>query len=189
MTQRFSPVCLIPVPFRVDVHPGDSIGAELLKALGQNRLRLKRGDIVVIKHKIISKAEGQLVRLSTVHPSPRARSWARRYNLDPRVIELALKESARIVRQKNGVLITETRHLRQQRNRCFQCGRRGACVASTEGSRQVSSQALSAIAQANRLSRSSHHKRYVWTAVAGRFDGSRNRSCRNDISPRLPQSR
>jgi coenzyme F420-0:L-glutamate ligase/coenzyme F420-1:gamma-L-glutamate ligase len=97
-----------------------------LKALGQNRLRLKRGDIVVIKHKIISKAEGQLVRLSTVHPSPRARSWARRYNLDPRVIELALKESARIVRQKNGVLITETRH-------GFICANSGIDVSNVDG--------------------------------------------------------
>ena len=83
---------------------------KLLIALRQARVTFAAGDILVIKHKIVSKAEGRLINLASIKPSSRSRSWARRYQLDPRVVELALRESARVVRQKHGVLITETRH-------------------------------------------------------------------------------
>ncbi len=65
---------------------------------------------MVVKHKIVSKAEGRIVDLSEMKPSAKTRAWARRYKLDPRVTQLALRESRRIVRQENGVLITETSH-------------------------------------------------------------------------------
>lgn len=71
---------------------------------------MRPGDILVIKHKIISKAEGQLVELKTVMPSASSRRWAQRHHLDARVIELALQQSRRVVRRQRGVLITETRH-------------------------------------------------------------------------------
>ena len=63
-----------------------------------------------MKHKIVSKAEDQLVELGKIKPSPSSRAWARRYKVDARVIELALSQSRRVVRRKRGVLITETRH-------------------------------------------------------------------------------
>ncbi|MGA9799354.1 MAG: coenzyme F420-0:L-glutamate ligase [Terriglobales bacterium] len=99
---------MIPLPLNTEVQPGDSIPRLLLGALQNQKPR--PGDILVIKHKIVSKAEGQLVALNKIKPSAASRQWANRYHLDPRVIELALRESRRIVRRKRGVLITETRH-------------------------------------------------------------------------------
>jgi len=93
---------------KAEVKPGDSLSRLLLDALKQHRLR--QGDILVIKHKIVSKAEGQLVELKNIKPSSTSRRWAQRYRLDARVIELAIRQSRRIVRRTRGVLITETRH-------------------------------------------------------------------------------
>jgi len=67
------------------------------------------GDILVIAQKIISKHEGRLVELSTITPSLLSEGISSQYNKDPRVVELILSESKRIVRMKNGVIITETK--------------------------------------------------------------------------------
>ena len=101
---------IIPVRFGGEVRPGASLGDLLVQALKECRLELKSGDIVVVKHKVVSKAEGQFVALDTVRPSRDSKAWARRYGLDPRVTEVALRESKRVVRRKRGVLITETKH-------------------------------------------------------------------------------
>ncbi|HZR33085.1 MAG TPA: coenzyme F420-0:L-glutamate ligase [Terriglobales bacterium] len=100
----------IPIQGLPEIRPGDSVADKLFVALKKQKLRLAAGDILVIKHKIISKAEGRVVPLATIKPSAAADQWAAEYGLDPRVIELALRESTRVVRQQNGVLITETRH-------------------------------------------------------------------------------
>ena len=100
---------VIPVPFPEEVKPGDSIAARLAAALKRHRLSLLKGDVLVVKHKIVSKAEGQLVQLETIKPSSISRGWARRHNLDARVSELALRESKSVIRREKGVLITETR--------------------------------------------------------------------------------
>ncbi len=99
---------IIPIPIAGEVKPGASLSNLLLDALKRHKPR--PGDILVIKHKIVSKAEGQLVELKTIKPSAASRRWAERYHLDARVIELAVQQSRRIVRRKRGVLITETRH-------------------------------------------------------------------------------
>jgi coenzyme F420-0:L-glutamate ligase/coenzyme F420-1:gamma-L-glutamate ligase len=99
---------IIPLPLKTDVQSGDSIPRLLLDGLRHQKLR--QGDILVIKHKIVSKAEGQLVELNQMKPSAASRRWAHRYHLDARVIELAIQQSRRIVRRKRGVLITETHH-------------------------------------------------------------------------------
>src|SRR6204780_2786679 len=101
---------IVPVRFSEEIRPGDPLVEKLLEALKSNRLSLKAGDILIVKHKIVSKAEGQLVRLEKVKPSASSRAWARRYKVDARVIELALTQSRRVVRRKRGVLITETHH-------------------------------------------------------------------------------
>jgi len=106
---------IIPVPFPDEVAPGDNLAEKLRIALRHRKQRLQDGDILVIKHKIISKAEGQVVRLSEVKPSGAAKEWAKKCDTDPRLVELALRESKRIVRKKivgrkRSVLITETRH-------------------------------------------------------------------------------
>lgn len=68
------------------------------------------GDVLVITHKIVSKAEGRIVDLKTVTPSDFACRWAERFGKDPRQIELVLRESRRIVRMERGILIAETHH-------------------------------------------------------------------------------
>jgi len=117
---------VIGLPFPEDVTPGDSIFEKIVAALRRARLSLRDGDILVVKHKIISKAEDQLIDLSTIRPSSQSRAWARRFNLDARVTELALREATRIVRRKRGVLITETRH-------GFICANSGVDVSNVNG--------------------------------------------------------
>ena len=101
---------VIPVPFAGEILPGDDLAEKLAAALRHQKLKLQTGDVLVVKHKIVSKAEGQVVSLNSVKTSSAAKSWARRSGSDARVIELVLSESRRIVRKKKGVLITETRH-------------------------------------------------------------------------------
>ncbi len=92
-----------------EVRPGDDL-AELIAAAAGDGPGLAAGDIVVVTQKIVSKAEGRLVWLDDVTPSPEAERLARETDKDPRLAELILRESTRIVRQREGVLITETRH-------------------------------------------------------------------------------
>ena len=82
----------------------------ILEAARRQDLRLSNGDVLVFTHKIISKAEGRLVRLSEITPSPLARAFARDGNRDPRSVEIVLGEARRIVKMDRGILITETHH-------------------------------------------------------------------------------
>ena len=93
-----------------EIRPGDSLAEVILTALERQKRPLLAGDILVVTHKVVSKAEGHVVSLSNVRPSRQARRWARAYGYDPRVVELALAESKRMVRKRQGVLITETQH-------------------------------------------------------------------------------
>ncbi len=121
---------IIPISFPDEIQPGDSLSDKLLSALKHHKLTLQSGDILIVKHKIVSKAEGQLVLLEKIKPSLKSRSWARRYGLDARVTEVALAESNRIVRRKRGVLITETRH-------GFICANSGVDVSNVNGGRHA----------------------------------------------------
>jgi coenzyme F420-0:L-glutamate ligase/coenzyme F420-1:gamma-L-glutamate ligase len=71
---------------------------------------LRSGDVLVVTHKIVSKAEGRLVDLRTVEPSALAKGYATRYGKDPRQIEVVFRESRRIVRMDRGIVISETHH-------------------------------------------------------------------------------
>ena len=117
---------LIPIPLADEIRPGDSLAEKLLEALRQRRLRLQSGDILIVKHKIVSKSEGRLVDLATIQPSAESVTWAKQYALDARVIELALRESRAVIRRKNGVLITETHH-------GFLCANSGVDVSNVNG--------------------------------------------------------
>src|SRR5262249_19225698 len=85
---------------------------------------------LVVKHKVVSKAEGCLVPLDTIRPSAASRVWARRFKVDARVTEIALRQSKRVVRRKNGVLITETRH-------GFICANSGVDVSNVDGGKHA----------------------------------------------------
>ena len=119
-------VSVIPIPFPTEIRPGDSLAEKLLAAMRFHNLSLKQHDVVVVKHKIVSKSEDQLVDLATITPSPASRAWARRYKLDARVVELAVAQSVRIVRRKRGILITQTRH-------GFVCANSGVDVSNVDG--------------------------------------------------------
>jgi coenzyme F420-0:L-glutamate ligase/coenzyme F420-1:gamma-L-glutamate ligase len=88
-----------------EIVPGDDLAAQIADAY-----RLADGDIVVVTSKIVSKAERCQVELADVTPSDFAASWAAQWEKDPRVVEIVLRESRRIVRQIGPVLITETHH-------------------------------------------------------------------------------
>ncbi len=89
------------------VKPGDDIAAFILDGLASAGESLADGDVVVVAQKIVSKAEGRLVALSTVTPSARALELAGVTGKDPRVVELVLRESTEVLRAKTNVLIVE----------------------------------------------------------------------------------
>jgi coenzyme F420-0:L-glutamate ligase/coenzyme F420-1:gamma-L-glutamate ligase len=101
---------IFAVPNLPEVDPGADLGALLADALGRPDVALDNGDIVVVAQKIVSKAEGAVVDLSDVKPSPLAASWAVTYDKDPAAVEVVLRESRRIVRMDRGIIISETRH-------------------------------------------------------------------------------
>lgn len=103
-------IAIIPVPGVPQIQPGDDLPALLLAAIDAAKVGLKDGDILVLCQKIVSKAEGAVVDLGTVTPSTFARQIGDMWDKDPRMVEVVLNESSRIVRMKNGVVITESKH-------------------------------------------------------------------------------
>ncbi len=129
-TRSPAEVRLIPIPVPDEILPGDNLAENLLASLRRCRIRLEPGDIFVVKHKIVSKSEGRILDLAMVSPSPESFAWAQQYALDPRVIELALREARSVIRRQNGVLITETHH-------GFLCANSGVDVSNVDGGRHA----------------------------------------------------
>jgi coenzyme F420-0:L-glutamate ligase / coenzyme F420-1:gamma-L-glutamate ligase len=121
---------VIPLRVEGEVRCRDSLVELLLGAARRQRIRILAGDILVVKHKIVSKAEGRVVDLATIEPSAESITWARQYGLDARVIDLALRESRSVIRRRNGVLITETQH-------GFLCANSGVDVSNVSGGEQA----------------------------------------------------
>ena len=88
-----------------EISPGDDIAALIAGAA-----TIADGDVVVVTSKVVSKAEGRAVELADVEPGTFAVEWATRWEKDPRVVELVLREARRVVRMVGPVLITETNH-------------------------------------------------------------------------------
>lgn len=99
------PLTIFPVDGLPEIEPGAD-----LAALIRGAVDLVDGDVVLVTSKIVSKAEGCAVELDDVLPSEFAAQWAMQWDKDPRVVEVVLRESRRVVRQIGPVLITETRH-------------------------------------------------------------------------------
>ena len=93
-----------------EVYPGDSLAALIRAAAGRGGEPLGPRTVVVVAQKIVSKAEGAIVDLRTIEPTPFARKWAEQWQKDARLVELTLRQSRRIVRMDRGVLIAETHH-------------------------------------------------------------------------------
>ena len=92
---------IVSVP---QVRPGDDLGALLAEAIARSGEVLREGDVVVVAQKIVSKAEGRIVRLADVSPSPRALVLAARTDKDPRAVEVILGEAVEVLRAVPGVL-------------------------------------------------------------------------------------
>ena len=102
-----SPVSAVAVEGLPEVQPGDDLAALIAASAATP---ITREDVVVIAHKIVSKAEGRTRALADVQPSPRAIDLARDHGKDPRHVQVVLDESKEIVRASRGVLICVTRH-------------------------------------------------------------------------------
>jgi coenzyme F420-0:L-glutamate ligase / coenzyme F420-1:gamma-L-glutamate ligase len=96
---------VLPVPGLPEVGEGDRLG-ELIAS----RIELENGDVAVISQKVVSKAEGRVVRLADVNPSEQANRMGAELGKDPALVQLVLDESRDILRAEQGVLICETRH-------------------------------------------------------------------------------
>lgn len=104
-TIQLSPILGLP-----EVIPGDDIGELISDAARAMSFKLADGDILAVAQKIVSKAEGRLVDLDTITPSELALEIAERQRRDPRLVEVILNESVRIVRMSDQLIIAETRH-------------------------------------------------------------------------------
>jgi len=101
---------VIPVRISADVKPHDELDVIILAAMKQNQAEICDGDVIVVAQKIVSKAEGRIVDLAKVKPSRKAIRMAKEHGKDSRVMELILQESVEILRAKNGIIVSETRH-------------------------------------------------------------------------------
>ena len=128
MTQEMRIIGVSGLP---EVAEGDDIAALIFEAsLGQST-PLEAGDVVVVTQKIVSKAEGAIVDLRDVTPSPLAEEFARQFDKDPRHVEVVLRETKRVVRMERGVLIVETKH-------GFVCANAGVDASNVPGEERLS---------------------------------------------------
>jgi len=93
-----------------EVRPGDDVTRLLVDAARAQGTPLATHDVLVVGQKIVSKAEGRILKLSEIEPAPATRRMAESLGRDPKLLEVILRESRRVVRMDKGVVITETHH-------------------------------------------------------------------------------
>ena len=93
-----------------EIQLGDDLGRLIAEAATAQGTSLAAGDLLVVSQKIVSKTEGRVLRLGDITPSPESRAVAEEIGRDPRLVEVILRESRRVVRKDKGVLIVETHH-------------------------------------------------------------------------------
>lgn len=103
-------VSILPVDGIGEIVPDDDLLSIIGDAIETSIGELQDGDIVVVTHKIVSKAEGSLVELATVEPSTLAQNFAAEWGKDARQVEVVLREARRIVRMHRGLIVAETKH-------------------------------------------------------------------------------
>jgi coenzyme F420-0:L-glutamate ligase/coenzyme F420-1:gamma-L-glutamate ligase len=113
-----------------EIVEGDDLALQIMTAAAKVGLALQDGDILIVAQKVISKAEGRIVDLDSIRPSPAAIALGEKQNRDPRLIEVILSESALLVRDDSHVLITETKH-------GFVCANAGVDRSNVEGENLV----------------------------------------------------
>ena len=107
-------ISLIPISGIPEIKPGDDLVNIILGALSENNITIQKGDVLVFAQKIISKAEDRIVDLAKVQPSPYAHTLSKEVSKDPRLIEIILSETTKIIKMdqrkpEKGRLIVETR--------------------------------------------------------------------------------
>lgn len=132
---------ILPVRGVPEIRPGDDLAGLVVRAAGDG---LRARDILVITHKVVSKAEGRLVDLRGVEPSALARRFAAEHRKDARQTEVVLRESSRIVRMDRGVIISETHH-------GFVCANAGVDASNVPGTESVCLLPVDPDASARRL--------------------------------------
>ncbi|HEX9319334.1 MAG TPA: coenzyme F420-0:L-glutamate ligase [Nitrososphaeraceae archaeon] len=101
---------IIPIRIKEDIVSGQNISDMIVKSISQVNESLKNNDVLVVTHKIISKAEDRLVSLAEIDPSSKAKRIAKSQSKDPRLVELIMSEALELVRIHDGVIIAETKH-------------------------------------------------------------------------------
>jgi coenzyme F420-0:L-glutamate ligase / coenzyme F420-1:gamma-L-glutamate ligase len=106
---RLEVIALEGIP---EIAPGDDLAARIVSALETTDgvLPVHDDDVLVVTQKVVSKAEGALADLTTIEPRAEVVEFAKRWDRDPRQVELVLREAKRVVRMANGLVITETPH-------------------------------------------------------------------------------
>ena len=132
-TPRVPRIQVIGVTGIPDVQDGDKLGAVIVKSAENQGTAIESGDVLVVTQKIVSKAEGRIVDLREIEPSPFACQLAQESGRDARVVELVLRESRSIVRMdvSRGIIIAETRH-------GFVCANAGIDTSNVPGDSMVS---------------------------------------------------
>jgi coenzyme F420-0:L-glutamate ligase / coenzyme F420-1:gamma-L-glutamate ligase len=139
-----SEVRLIGLKCESEIAPGVDLAQIVVDAAQAHALALNTGDILVVTQKIVSKAEGRLVDLRSVTPSPFAEQIARAQQKDPQLVEIILRETARVVKMDQGTIIVETHH-------GFVCANAGVDESNVPGERTVSLLPIDPDASAQRL--------------------------------------
>ena len=172
-------ISLVPLEGIPEIRPGDDLAEMIAAALAAAGIGLTDDDVLVVTQKVVSKAEGRVVDLSTVEPRAEAREWAERWGKDPRQVELVLRESAEVVRMADGgLIISRTRH-------GFVCANAGVDLSNTGGEELatllpvdpdgVGACAAGAAWRAGRRAAGGRHLRLVRPAVAQRDRERRDR--------------
>jgi coenzyme F420-0:L-glutamate ligase/coenzyme F420-1:gamma-L-glutamate ligase len=112
------------------VKEGDDLAKMVCEATEKQETPIQKGDIIVITHVVVSRSEGNVVNLDNVIASDFAKTFAKRFNKDPNIIEVVLQEARSIVRMGDGRLITETKH-------GFVCANSGVDRSNVPGERNV----------------------------------------------------
>jgi coenzyme F420-0:L-glutamate ligase/coenzyme F420-1:gamma-L-glutamate ligase len=121
-----SQVHIIGLPGLPVIVPGTDLAALICEAAGHADVSFEPDDVLVVTQKIVSKAEGALVDLAQIDPSPLAKRFAKQWEKDARLVEVVLQQSRRILKMDRGVLITETHH-------GFICANAGVDQSNIEG--------------------------------------------------------
>jgi coenzyme F420-0:L-glutamate ligase/coenzyme F420-1:gamma-L-glutamate ligase len=107
---EFINIQIIPIPIQDDISNGDDIADLIIKSVEEKNESLQENDIVVITHKIISKAEGKTTDLTRIVPSEESKKISSQMGKDSRLVELIISQSNEIVKIERDIIITETKH-------------------------------------------------------------------------------